>query len=373
MRRRRAGLAALAALGVLADAAHAVAQSTNTYALLSPSQPVPAPPPLGPGAQAPQTQTAAELRLPLNSKLSMHELVAVGVDGTGTPVQVVATQRLRLVGTGDYAFTIPAPATSAGPTPDSQSSPGLRDVGIVWQGFSDKQRILSARATLRTTAAAAALPLKLRIDGNTVHLENATQRTLPIVTSRTTLAALLGVLGKLRRAAGPKQIVGSSVYVPGTAGHGSSIMTSAPLRVTGRIAQGGTDTPVDAVLGGGRPLTSDIPLTGHGPPKLQVRVELFAPLKILPTAAQLRAAAAPLQALQVAIGSVAVSHAYRHYLASPDPAAPSDATYLYRTAARASASAAPAPKGGGDALTVVLILIAGAAALCGLAVVWARS
>src|SRR5439155_1438534 len=97
--------------------------------------------------------------------------------------------------------------------------------------------------------------------------------------------------------------------------------------------------------------------TASSPPAPRCARRRPPPLKILPTDAQRRAAPQPLEALQVAIGSVAVSHAYRHYLASPDPAAPSDATYLYRTAARASASAAPAPKGGSDALTVVLLLI----------------
>jgi hypothetical protein len=366
---------ALAALAALPHGAAGQSTPTNTYALLSPSQPVTAPPPLGAGADAPQTQTAVEFLLP--GKVSIRELVEVGVDGDGEPVQVAATQRLDLKGTGDYAFTIPAPATNAGPTEESQSAPGLRDVGIVWQGFSNKERILAARAELRTAEAAKALPLRLRIEeqggGSVLRLENATERKLPVVKSRTTRSALLEVLERLRRSSRRTQIVGGSVYVQGTAGRGSSIETAAPLHVTGTITQGAAAQQVDTILGGRQPLDRSITLRGTGEPKLRLRVELLPPREVLPTPGELQTTADPLKSLQQAIGAVAISHAYRRYLAAPNPSAESDAAYVYTTAARATAVTAATPDEGSDTLTIVLVALLGAASLGGLAVLWARS
>ena len=150
----------------------------GTIFLLSPIAPIPPPPPLAPSPSAIRTQV--ESRFPGHAE--SHERIEVGVRPDGTPVRIVATQRLDLTAKGDYYFVIPAPATRVVPGPGSESQPGLRDLGIVWQGFANKHRVLSATATLKVAEAAPALPLRISVErgggGWTVRLANATRQRL---------------------------------------------------------------------------------------------------------------------------------------------------------------------------------------------------
>src|SRR3954471_4293389 len=114
------------------------------------------PPPFraAPGAQP-------ETRFP--GRVASVDRVAVGIDATGAPRSGVGTQRLTISGTGDYAFTIPAPAEDVAAAAGSGSEPGLRAAGVVWQGFASTQRVLAARVRVRPLVAARALPLRITV------------------------------------------------------------------------------------------------------------------------------------------------------------------------------------------------------------------
>jgi hypothetical protein len=87
----------------------------------------------------------------------------VGLEDDGSAASVVVTQRIVISRKGDFSFTIPAPATSVVPGPGTQAQPGLRDIGIVWQGFSAGRRVLAATATLSLTEAESGLPLSVSV------------------------------------------------------------------------------------------------------------------------------------------------------------------------------------------------------------------
>src|SRR3954447_22641670 len=131
-----------------------------TIFLLSPINPTIAPPPLPAPGSAVRTQSESRFI----GHATSDELVAVGVRPDGTPVRVTATQRLDLRANGDYSFVIPAPATSIEPGPGTESQPGLRDLGIVWQGFANRRRVLAATVTLQPEAAAQGLPLRITVE-----------------------------------------------------------------------------------------------------------------------------------------------------------------------------------------------------------------
>jgi hypothetical protein len=363
----------LAALVALAGFLHA-GSATAQWLSLSPNVPTKPPPPLGAGTSAAQTPT--ELMVP--GKVDSRILVDVGIGPDGAPVRVTATQRLRLHGTGDYSFVVPAPATRVIPGPGSESEPGLRDVGIVWAGFSDRGRVLSATASLRPSEAAAGLPLQVRVErrgGSTVvRLANLAHRRVVLVTGRAKLAKLISVLENVRALYGRSRVRAVPLYVRGEAGKYLELELAARLRVTGTASQGSSRTTVDEELGGGRPLERTFVVPGAGAPTLRLRVELVAPLEILPAAGELAAASQPLVTLQKALGAIAISAAYGRYLDAPAPAAPSETSYVYRSAPRAAAIGRRAPGGGGgDALLIVLASLLAAAAVGGLAVLWARS
>ena len=72
--------------------------------------------------------------------------MVVGVREDGSAETVDVTQRLTLPKVGDYSFVIPAPVLSVVGAGGTQSEPGQRNTGIVWQGFSPGGRVLAARA-----------------------------------------------------------------------------------------------------------------------------------------------------------------------------------------------------------------------------------
>ena len=360
----------LAALAAAAGFLRAGDAAADVFYLTSPYQTVLPPPPLNAGRTALQTPTETETP----GHVTSRERIGVGVGPGGTPVRVTVTQRLRVHGTGDYSFTIPAPATSVVRGADSESLPGLRDAGIVWQGFSTRDRVLSATATLRPRAAAPGLPLQIALEPRgrvtRVRLENVAHRRLPVLTGRASRARLDIVLATLRARLPASQVPSGLLSVSGEFGRTVQREVAAPLRVTGTIGS----TPVDELLGRGRPLTRT--LIARGRPVVRLRVDLLAPVAILPSRRELARAPQPVEALQTALGAVAISRAYARFLGSPDPVGVSDATYVYRSA-RPAASAAPAARRvaheESDALTVALVALLGAGGLAGLAAVWARS
>lgn len=367
----RKPLAALVGLAALAHAGSAAAAQIPLYAQDLHAEP---PPPLLTRAAAPTGSTSVrpiESRLP--GPVSSRERVDVGIGPDGRPVRVTAGQRLRIDGTGDYSFVVPAPATSVVPAPGSESRPGLRAAGIVWQGFSNRRRVLSATATLRPGDAAAGLPLRVLIERRggavVVRLSNLTRRRVQVTTGRVTSARLREALQKAEAYYRSPLDTGGVSFVDGAPGPTEPVDMAAPLRVTGVI---GGEPPLNELLGGGRPLERTFVLRGTSAPKLELRVDLLPARELLPTPRALAGAARPLMTLQAALGAIEISAPFQRYLASPDELGPSRASYVYRTAKPAANVAAPQRRRG-HTLSIVLALALAAAGVAGLAVVWARS
>lgn len=90
------------------------------------------------------------------------EVVRVGVAGDGTVTRVVLEQRLRLVGTGDYAVRERGPAREA-TSLSADPAPVTRRGAVVWQGFSPGARELAARLVLDPQIEAVHLPVGIEV------------------------------------------------------------------------------------------------------------------------------------------------------------------------------------------------------------------
>jgi hypothetical protein len=93
------------------------------------------------------------------------EVIRVGLGGDGTVRQVLADQRLRLTGEGDYAIRERGPARSA-TSLTGEPPPVTRRGAVVWQGFSPGSRELAARLTLDPQIEETRLPLTVSVTFN---------------------------------------------------------------------------------------------------------------------------------------------------------------------------------------------------------------
>jgi hypothetical protein len=308
--------------------------------------------------------------------------------GRGAPGGRLGVQRRRHPAPRDQRdrrlrVHLAAPLLEVVETADSQSQPGQRNTGIVWQGFSSGRRLLGARASLEPLAAERGLPLAVeferRGDTTVLRLVDIPRRRVEVTggsaPARTLIPVVTGLRGAFAR--GDRNALARTLQVEGSPRGAESIVVDAPLRVRGMVsAEGRAPMPIDVVLGKDRPLVRTISVPGPRPPKVSLRAELFRPEELLPTRRELSAARDPLRLIQVALARVALSGQYDQYLASPDQLGPNRTTYLMRTVAeRASVPTKPRPStgGDGDVLAVVLASVLGAAALVGLAVAWAHS
>ena len=325
-------------------------------------------------------QSPQETRFP--GRLRSDERVEVGLAGDGSPGRVTVTQRLLISRVGDFSFTVPAPATAVAAAPGSQAQPGLRELGIVWQGFSSGRRVLASTATLRPGAAAQALPLRISVerdgDRTNVRLASVATRKILLATGSASPAVIRDFVARFRaaqRRAGDT-IAGSGLFaVSGTPAGQALSRVVAPLRVRGTITvPGHQPVEVSEVLGNGRPLTRVISVPGGRRPTIALRAELLDPLELMPTPEQAAGARDPLSSLQHALGSIALSWQYRHFVSAPDQLGPSTAAYVYRTLVGAPVAAKPSPEddGGSDTLVIVLVSTLGAAALAGAVALWAH-
>jgi len=364
----------------LAALAQTAAARAAPITLVSPNIPGPAPPPLAGGPQL--SAEPGEVRVP--GTLANVEAVLTGLAQDGSPVSVVVVQRMTIMGLGDFRFVVPAPATEAVPAFGSRSLPGLRQAGIVWQGFSPGVRQLGARITLRTSRAVGGLPMRVSVtrqNGFTrVRLENLSARQFVITFGSAPLSSLRTVLARVRRELGEEVAAGHPLpivfeQVQGTPTVQKIVAIEAPLHVTGTVAvAGGRTARVSTTLGGDHPTARVVRLRGEG----RLRLALTATFdhdrrKLLPTAGRLGSAADPLLALQTALARTAVALQFQQYLALPKAGGASSTTYRYVTARM---TITPPPPSGGDdgpsALVLTLIAIGGIAVLGGLVVLWAH-
>jgi hypothetical protein len=359
----RRGAGALVALAACVLAAPATASTPillpSVRTTLTPG------PPLISGA------TGAETVYPPG--MTSDENVNVGVDASGTPVSVVAVQRLRLSKLGDYSFVVPGPITDVQAAPGSGSEPGLRRGAIIWAGFSPGHRTLAARATLDARRVVQLLPLRLSLAriGNTltVHGENTSAASAPLLVGEMPVAQATTALRQTLRTL-PLGIAAPDVYanVTGTP-FSRAVRIAAPLDVTGAVG----DARFHYVLGDGRPMTftrqiANVPAGA----KLRVVAKPVPPLRLL--RGRPRDSGSALSYVARARLMVARELQYQTFLTNPNPTGRSTAAYVYEIAKR---TAAPVPAATEDDThsTWPTILIAALAVVGagGLVVLWAHS
>jgi hypothetical protein len=324
--------------------------------LPSPTAPVRPEPPL----QTPTSPfSTTERRFPqrLDSKVVVH----VGLDASGKPVRMAALDRVVVHGTGDYSFSIPAPASAVTAGPRSESQPGLRSGNVLWQGFSSNRRVLVARITLDPQRAGKALPVAVTIERGEVQLRNATATTARVTTGPASGGAVSAAVSSSRAAVQKGQLVSAPPIVFTGPTRVQRVEVRTRLRVTGsyRFEDGRRQTVstwLDAV-----PLR----LTGDGELRelaLQVVPEdPAAPLR--PTT---RIAPATRRLLESALADQ-----YRSFLANPDPAGPAATTYRYRLAG-AQAARETAGGGGSQPWAAIIVAIAAVSAAAAGVVLWAH-
>jgi hypothetical protein len=368
--------AAVVCLGVCAALGPAAGARAGTITLLSPITRFKPPPPLS--GTTPFEAGAQETRFP--GSLQNDERIVIALEDDGSARGIVVTQRIVISRAGDFSFLVPASATSVVATSDSQAQPGLRSLGIVWQGFSSGRRLLGAIVTVGVDADRG-LPLRISVarrgGAMRVRLIDIARRPAEFVTGSPDPGSLRAFLVRLRAAQtklGQRPAVGA-YFVNGTVTGQRTTVVSAPLRIRGALTvPGHAPVEVDTVLGNGRPVERTIMLPGRVLPRIRLRVDLLNPLEILPRPDQLDAARDPLSTLQSALGRVAVSWQYRHFLDLPDWIGPTTTKYLFKTAVGLPIVRPPGERrgGGSGTLAVVLASTLGAAALAGLVVLWAH-
>jgi hypothetical protein len=421
-------IARVLAAAVLAAGAAAAPARADGVTLVDPTTALTAEPPFA-AASAGRDQDAPAARQRVDSR----EVVTTGVDGAGTPVSVTVDQRLDVVGTGDYVFTVPAPVRSVAAARGSQSAPGQRAGAILWAGFSDRYRRLSARARLWAPAAARLLPLRLAlrasVDGRPLRpgerrsgrldialtLRNVTAIRAPSAAGAGDVPRLVRALDAARRGVFPYGGVAIPLRSPPAA---RTARIEAPLAISGEIdlpagqvreiidvGHGRTERPAGTAgsdtgrglslwdfafrLGDGSPLTQTVRISARvkdaAAPHIRVTARPVSPVGTLaPPAgrpswrAALRAgdALAPRRLLDLAEDAhlrEARARQYDAFLANPGPPGGANAArYVFVTAASASRPGGDGGSGGMGTLGVVLVA-AGAVLAAGAAVIgWAH-
>jgi hypothetical protein len=401
----RAG--ALVGAAAAAAAWAACPASARPLLLPSPTAPLDAKVPLRSNAQP------TELRLPLSAGMSSRERVAATVLADGTVVAVRVLQRLTVTGTGDYFFAVPAPLRDVRRGPGSQSEPGFRRTGVIWQGFANRRRVLIADAELVPGPAAAALPLRLElratVDGKALarddrrsgrlrvelRLRNTTAARTQTFSARPASPAAVRTIARrvttqVRRGETPEQPV---LEVRGSI-RPRTVSVSAPLVVAGEVrvpvgrlddaavrggelVRGGGAVAVRfrLVLGGPAPSRATIALSGTARGAGLPQASLTAVPSVAPVVA---AASEPgrkptLDAVARLLLSVARVRQYDAFLANPAPGGAVQAVYSFRTVEAPAATATPtASDDDDDLLQPVFVLLLAVLAAGGLAVLWAH-
>lgn len=339
----------IVAAAVAALACASTAHAAQRIALPSPIAPLSPQPPLLGGAHR-STENAHSVSASTN--------VAVAIDKAGTPFAVTATQRLLVRGVGDYFFTIGAPVLAVRAPADSASVPGMRTGSLLWAGFNPGERLLVAHATLEPAKAVTALPLRIRVSGDTVTLQNTTRVTVGTFTADAPRAPLVAYLSLLRneveRGRTPLQ---TSVPLASTPTNVRMTVT-APLHVTGTIGQ----QHVDLVLASRTRV--------HGGGRIDLRAE---PIEQVDAVRPAGGRALLRQAIRATL-VLARANQYDEFLGNPDPAGPSRTVYAYRTAGPPHAAPiAAVDRRRRTWVETALVVAALAAALAAGAAVWARS
>lgn len=339
-------VAAIAAALACAGAA----QAADRIALPSPVAPLSAQPPLAGGAGKSAESVAHSVSASTN--------VAVAIDTAGTPFAVTATQRLDVRGLGDYFFTIGAPVLTVRAPGNSASVPNMRTGSILWAGFNPGERRLVARATIEPAKVVKVLPLRIRVHGDTVALENRTSVTVGTFSADAPRAPLVAYLARLRgelaHGRTPLQTSVPLASVPVA----DRITVAAPLHITGTIGH----QRIDLLL--------DKQTTIHGSGRIDLRAE---PVEHVDAVTAISGRALLREAIRATL-TLARSNQYEEFLGNPDPAGANRTAYAYRTASppHAAPIAAVGHHGRSWVETMLIVAVLAAALVAGGAL-WARS
>ncbi|MCA1726511.1 MAG: hypothetical protein LC722_02310 [Actinobacteria bacterium] len=367
-------------------------------------------------------------------RVSDRERVEVGLLPDGTVVGVHVFHRLTLTGTGDFNFRIPGPVRNLEALPETTSRPGLRRGSIIWQGFTAGERVLGAQFDLYPEQEAGRLPIRVSLaitaagrtlepgetgDGRfeaVLRLENVTpiatgmaQGEVDPATAADALDAIRAELARGGRPAPGRGGVPRGIPATGeTSFRGAPI--EAPILVKGslhfrlnagtwsvadrgrRPASGEVTATFDRLLGGGKPLATEIRLTGLGrgfaldqlelratpaPPKASV---VAPPDDAASWAELVRAGSAPSGRDMLAVAMetmwrVARLRVYDGYVGTPDPFGFARTTYVYRLAEAPATTTvtAPAPVRALGPFGIALAAIAGMLLLLTVALQWAHA
>ena len=344
------------ALGALA-LLFAAPAGASVGSLPSPTAPVRREPPL----QTPTSPfSATERRFP--QRLDSNVVVRVGLDASGKPVRMTALDRIVVHGTGDYSFSIPAPASRVTAGPGSASEPGLRSGAVLWQGFSSNRRVLAAQITLDPRRAAKALPVAVSIEAGEVLLRNVTVTTARVTTGPTSAAGVSAAMASARAAVRKGRLVTAPPIVFTGPTRIRPVEVRTLLRVTGSYRfEDRRRQPVAAWLG-----AEPLRLSGRGELRdLALQVVPEDPATPLRQTGRMELAARRLL-------ESALAQQYHSFLANPDPADPAATTYRYRLAGPPAADKGGGGDGSGPWLEIAFA--AGAVlALVGGVFVWAHS
>lgn len=415
----RAGAAAavvVAAAAALTQGAAHAADSTRQVLLRSTAAPLDSRAPLASDVTTPPDV------LPGGARLTGNERVTVVVDSDGSPTTIRVRQRLSLEGTGDYSFVVGAPLADALPAPGTESVPGRRSGGIVWQGFVSGQRVLAADALLERRAAAA-LPIRLRltttVDGRPLrpgerrdgHVEvrlevrNDTALRVDGFDADASPTRVAPVLDRIHAAAARGGVLPDQYLTIAGEPRRRSFVVDAPFHVSGRLrvptstlrnirVEGGTvgreargaTARFEATLTGKTPATTVV-FTADGSAVGAPSLELTArPVAIVPgldspgggtwreavAGGDVRDGRALVALASRAVLQLSRIQQFNELLSVPGPG---DSAAVYRFLSHENARPARgtrSPDDGPGTSSVVLSFVAGAAALCGLAVIWAR-
>jgi hypothetical protein len=366
---RGVGLAACLAAAVAASA-QAADQLT---ALPSPFFPVRASPPV------PVSPVATETRFP--GRLSSSQVVRVSIDASGRPLRIVDVDRIVVAAKGDYSFVVSAPIEDVWTAPGSGSVPGLRSNAVVWQGFSPGHRVLGAEITLRTAAAAPALPLRVERVRGGIRLLNRTSATATTVDASAPTLEIARALDAARAAVAAGTPIPAAVVDATGPIKDIEVAVRMPLRVSGTLRFGGQPPRRFVREVGGRA----VEITGPGAvQKLSFSVAVPDPVSALsPPGASRWVGLARSGRLPSGRGATrlavrrllaaALSLQVAEFIANPDVNGVTRTTYRYQLATPGPAPAAAESAGTDSWVLPVVVVVGLALAIIGGLIVWAHS
>ena len=357
-------------------------------------------------SQPPLASDAVLLEQPrFRGRLDSTQRIEVGLTSGGRVLRVDVVQRIVVGGRGDYSFAVTAPVADVVAAAGSESEPGLRHGAVLWQGFSDGGKVLSATLRLDPAAAGPLLPLRLavaRAGPRRIRLTivNVTPTRVSTFAAAGVPASVAAALDRVRRdlragvVSRPQRI---SVRPP-IRRRELSVGVPFRVRVAFTLPPGarvvarsftGLISATRGVIPGGRRATVELTFSSalRRLPVVRVAAVPVAPLDLLepPGAVSWRAlvrrggrAADGTRLLGrslAALFGIARARQYERFVTNPDPAGRSQATYLFRLAPFAVAPVvAPRPSedglGAGTAVLIGVVLLVGVVAGC---IAWAHS